>query len=62
MSTRLFNYGGKTHNAPSSNVKDTNFKFPKHKELFTDDYYDDLLRNDADFLERKQDPYMPTQN
>lgn len=41
-SIRMFNTGGKWHNAPSSNIKETNFKFPKHTELFADDYYDDL--------------------
>ena len=41
LSVRMFNVGGKSHNAPSSNIKEKNFKFPKHTELFADDYYDD---------------------
>jgi hypothetical protein len=41
FSVRMFNVGGKSHNAPSSNVKERHFKFPKHTELFAEDYYDD---------------------
>lgn len=41
LPVRMFNVGGKSHNAPSSNIKEKHFKFPKHTELFAEDYYDD---------------------
>lgn len=58
QSVRMFSIGGKSHNAPSSNIKDTHFKFPKHTELFAEDYYDDRLRDDAP----KRDPFMRQEN
>lgn len=50
--------------APSSNVKDSGFKFPKHTELFADDYYDDIHQQGEDggaknAKERPKDPYTP---
>ena len=52
----MFSHGGKYHSAPTSNIKDTHYKgFPKHTELFADDYYDkDNISGD----EFSSDPYM----
>jgi hypothetical protein len=50
------------HSAPSSNIKDHPMKFPKHSELFADDYYDDVHRQGEDGgvknpKERPNDPF-----
>jgi len=61
---RYMSYGGRNNRgSKTSNVKDTHYNFPKHKELFTEDYYDDLHRTSEDGgskepRERKPDPFL----
>lgn len=59
INARAFNTGGRSHNAPSSNIKDPGFRFPKHKELFTDEYYSgNDKQEDGVYSDPESDPYM----
>ena len=56
---RAFNTGGRSHNAPSSNNKDPSFSLPKHKELFTEEYYGGYHKGeDGVNSDLESDPYM----